>query len=983
MEGAGPAAPSLGSPVPRSRRSATRRWVLLACLLALVPDCPRSAAAAAAPLFEPVENRARPAASTGSGTGWAAGGRALRWSRGPAPRTWNDGDAWSVPAPDGTSLVFRVRDIRQSGEGAVEVRGELEGDPGSEVLMANSGDMFALTLRSRAGRSFVVQPGSAGCHWVLEKFPDSEPGCGNAPGPRHEDFVRNLSRSTAARAASGASATTNIIDIGFVYTAAAEQGAGGHDGMRALIDLAVLEANDAFARSGARLQLRAVARELISYTESGYLATDLDRFGRSDGDGFAAAQRLREDRAADVMCLVVEFESGNTLAGMANMLTSLTPDSLGRGFAACVRPYLIGNYTLPHEIGHVLGCDHDRANASGSSLNAWSYGNRVLVEGAQYRTVMAYRPGIQFPYFSGAATFFRGVRTGIAEGAGACDNVRTLNLTSGLVAAVREPASRVGFDTGSITVQESAGAVRLTLSRAGRLDPASIHFSTAAGSAHDNVDFTPVSGELELPAGADRFVLEIPVLDNTTAGGPRRFSVALSTSTTNLALGPIAVTTVVIIDDESEGAAVLDSGFRSRPGADHAVMALAAGDVGTVLAGGSFTTVDGEVHPRLVRFTDAGRVDPGFAPLVKYRVAALARWPDGRILLAGEFNTVNDVRLNHAAVLRSDGGLDPGFEFDAGTDYPVLAVAAEASGRMLIGGPFTSVQGRRALHVARLERTGQPDPSFSAMAAPDGEVRAIGFDVSGRIVVGGAFRQVAGRIRPGLDRWLADGVPDSLFRCDGVADGAVNAIASDGDGNVLAAGAFRKFLGTGAGGIVRLTAAGAIDVGFRCGVGADDPILAMVITKEGLIWIGGTFSNFDARVRHRVARLHADGSLDESFDPGVGPNDSVCALLPAEDGGVLIGGVFTQVNGVDRGGIAKLLRAPPVTASFGQIRIDSGQLRWTAVAEPRQAYVLERSTDFNDWRETSRIEAGTGSFSDSEPMATEGHQFFRLHRRLE
>jgi hypothetical protein len=62
----------------------------------------------------------------------------------------------------------------------------------------------------------------------------------------------------------------------------------------------------------------------------------------------------------------------------------------------------------------------------------------------------------------------------------------------------------------------------------------------------------------------------------------------------------------------------------------------------------------------------------------------------------------------------------------------------------------------------------------------------------------------------------------------------------------------------------------------------------------------------DGRLRRRIARLHADGRLDEAFDPGLGPNLDVWALAPAHGGKVLIAGSFTYVNGVSRNRVARL-----------------------------------------------------------------------------
>ena len=65
------------------------------------------------------------------------------------------------------------------------------------------------------------------------------------------------------------------------------------------------------------------------------------------------------------------------------------------------------NYTLAHEIGHNLGCLHNREDASWT--NAYDYGDfcfgkRWLVGAEGYRTVMSYNNASQYnnriPHFS-------------------------------------------------------------------------------------------------------------------------------------------------------------------------------------------------------------------------------------------------------------------------------------------------------------------------------------------------------------------------------------------------------------------------------------------------------------------------------------------------------------------------------------------------------------------------------------------------------
>ena len=63
--------------------------------------------------------------------------------------------------------------------------------------------------------------------------------------------------------------------------------------------------------------------------------------------------------------------------------------------------------------------------------------------------------------------------------------------------------------------------------------------------------------------------------------------------------------------------------------------------------------------------------------------------------------------------------------------------------------------------------------------------------------------------------------------------------------------------------------------------------------------IGGAFTNVNNFPLNHIARLNGDGSVDTNFDLNFGgANDIVRAIAIQSDGGILIGGDFTNVNGV-------------------------------------------------------------------------------------
>lgn len=917
---------------------------------------------------------------------------------------WRQGDRWRLPIPGTLPAIVQVVEVRSDGSGSVHVRGRLEGDAGSGIRMVFREGGMAGVVRRGNGTRFVVAPDPSGGHRISAWEGDEHVRCGNAgPGVGgHDHGAENVrfqaeplkagglgGDSTGIPAtrrlhAAGGSGAPYEVDLLVGHTPAATAGAGGEAGIRMLVELAVAESNDAFERSDVRVRLRLVGLVSVDYVESGELRTDLTRLTRADDGWMDEVQRLRDSHAADIVCLVTESEKSNQFAGMANQLRNVEVPSLQMGYTVCLRPYLLGNYTLAHEIGHLLGANHDRDTSPEGGLLNGAYGARFVVDRQTYRTVMAYRPGIQIPHFSNPTVAYRDVPTGVG---GVTDNASTLNYVAPKVSAVREPASRLGFGTGGITIDENAGTVQLRLIRTGALTPGTVRVRTVDGSARAGVDYEAVDRVIALPAEGATAEVPVNLRDNAQQDGHRQFSMSLSESTPGLAIGPAAMVLLTLRDDESDQGLLLDTSFRARPGADYVVRALAPMRPGNgeVIVGGGFATYDGMDRPRVARVRTDGTVAPDFRVKVKYEVNTVLRMPDGRVLLGGEFNTVNDVRLNHVAVLLPSGEPDPEFVFETGTDLVVHALALAPEDKVVVGGEFTSVQGVTALRLARITLDGDIDTSFDTRSAADGPVYAVAVDAVGRPIAGGSFGRVEGQARGGVARWLNSGRLDQGFATGGGANGPVLALAVDVQGRILVAGEFTRFDGQAAGRVVRLTEAGELDRTFRAsgGSGADDAILSVLARHDGTLWVAGKFVSMDGLARSRVARLKDDGTVDPAFDPGRGPNDWVLALAERDDGGLVLGGVFTEVMGVPRGGLAVLLPSAPGPVRFGWAGWGAIGLRWSAEAWPRQSYAVEQSTDFVDWLRVDTVGAPDGRLGGTVPAAGGSAGFVRLRRLLE
>jgi uncharacterized delta-60 repeat protein len=140
----------------------------------------------------------------------------------------------------------------------------------------------------------------------------------------------------------------------------------------------------------------------------------------------------------------------------------------------------------------------------------------------------------------------------------------------------------------------------------------------------------------------------------------------------------------------------------------------------------------------------------------------------------------------------------------------------------------------------------------------------------------------------------------------GGTNGTVSAQAILSDGKILIAGSFTTCNGVTRNRIARLNSDGSLDTSFDPGIGANALIYALAVQSDGKIVIGGGFTSYNGTTRNRIARLNADGSLDTGFSPGTAANTSVYTLAIQSDGKILIGGLFTTYGGISRNRIARI-----------------------------------------------------------------------------
>jgi uncharacterized delta-60 repeat protein len=354
-------------------------------------------------------------------------------------------------------------------------------------------------------------------------------------------------------------------------------------------------------------------------------------------------------------------------------------------------------------------------------------------------------------------------------------------------------------------------------------------------------------------------------------------------------------------------------------------------------------------------------------------VSAVVSGPVGKVVVGGAFDSIDTAFFNRVGRLNDDGSPDLTFSQNVGLNAAVYMLSTQTNGSILFGGAF-SLPTRG---VGRLQENGAVDSSFNLGVGVDGPVHCAIETPDGSIIIAGAFTAVNTEPHSRIARLTSSGLVDSQFQSGAIPDGTIFWVAVQSDGALVVAGDFPTSAATNRVRIARLNSDGSLDQSYNVGFGANLTVYAVGLQSDGKAVVAGDFTSVNGAARSRFARLNTDGSLDTSFDPGRGANNTVFALSVLGDDDILIAGDFTQVGGLSRPGVARIQGSDPgpVLPSFGGVSVENGIVRLNLSAGS-SGCVLEASADLIHWTAIATNTATQGQFSV--PVAPGvGSRFFR------
>ncbi|MBI1176777.1 hypothetical protein GC207_04985 [bacterium] len=560
----------------------------------------------------------------------------------------------------------------------------------------------------------------------------------------------------------------------------------------------------------------------------------------------------------------------------------------------------------------------------------------------------------------------------------------SLNTRATALITLLESDAVVSFESPTATFAEASGVVSLHLQRTGTQSVAGLRLSAHDGTAVTNQNYQLQTTSVRFKEGETSKDVMVGIVDNPYENPDLSFLLSADAVDGAVLQDPSLATVTIADDDVAEFPGL---GISWAGSSTHGPGALARDSQGRLLVAGGFTQVNGSPITNLVRLLPSGDVDPTFNPGTGPNdfVYSVAVDNLDRIIIGGYFTSYNGTPAGRIARLLEDGTLDSTFDVGTGFDNMVERVEIEPDGRILAGGFFKNCNGKPRLAVALLGDSGAVDESF----VPDSGIPPYSFYYGH-----GAFHSPAGIIVTGdpgssgtncLFRLFLTGQRDPSFitSISYIGSPLVTTAVVQLDGKIVIGGAFNAVNGVTRNNIARLNADGSLDESFDPGVGTDEWVFRIYGEADGKFVLVGFFSSYDGMPRPYLARVNSDGSLDTTFAPGEGPNASTAAALINQDNSVIVGGGFQHFDGLNRGGLAAVNADGTLALTvpkFLSADVAGGKCNLSVNVEPQVDVRLLQSTSLNGWSPvvTNRTYKRVIQFAPD--MNASGNGFFQAER---
>jgi uncharacterized delta-60 repeat protein len=331
-----------------------------------------------------------------------------------------------------------------------------------------------------------------------------------------------------------------------------------------------------------------------------------------------------------------------------------------------------------------------------------------------------------------------------------------------------------------------------------------------------------------------------------------------------------------------------------------------------VYVGGLFILYKSVTNNRIIRLNDDGSKDNDFNIGTGFNnnVRDL-KLNSNRLYVCGDFTSYNDVSCGEMVKLNLDGSLDTTFQSMftnvANTLVAVITMSIDNLNNIYVGGTFLFYRNNQ--RIIKLDKNANSLVNVTKKGF-NGTLWKIKKDSLNRLVIAGAFNTYNGVTRNRLIRLDENLEIDNTLSIGTGFNAAARTVLEQTDGKVIVGGEFTTYNGAPSGTynrIIRLNSDGSVDGGFTIGTGFNALILSLGLQSDGKIICGGQFTTYNGNSAGRIVRLNVDGTIDNTFNMGVGFDSSlVWDIIVDENDKIYVGGSFTTYDGESSVGVIRL-----------------------------------------------------------------------------
>ena len=321
----------------------------------------------------------------------------------------------------------------------------------------------------------------------------------------------------------------------------------------------------------------------------------------------------------------------------------------------------------------------------------------------------------------------------------------------------------------------------------------------------------------------------------------------------------------------------IDATFNSGTGFNNKVKTIAIQQDGKILVGGDFSSYNGISSNKIIRLNYDGTVDYSFNIGTGVNIGNVEKIlidANGKILVAGTISEYNGVTTYNIIRLLPNGTLDTTFNSSGtGADGNISNAIIQPDNKIIIVGLFNSYNGVTKNSVARLNADGTLDTTFNTATNPgttSGSVASVALQSTGKVIIGGYFTTYQDNPVSYLARLTADGNYDSSFGFIG-PNNVIQKVEVLQNDKIMVGGNFTTFDGNPNSKFIFLNSNGS-ESGIPFGTGFNGSNVSAIAFDEVTqnIYVGGYFTNYDGYSPVRgICRLHLYETLpipDSAFE---------------------------------------------------------------------------------------------------------------------